>query len=1148
VEYRKSDGQTERLLNYINLKLAAMGQPTSRGTADPSLLEIADPLLRNHYQKDLLLGERLCAVDARIQSFLDSYLSDICPAGAPRLPARTFVLDRPGLARILSLPAATDEFSSDLLKSYRVAQGVLHNPASDRRTTEGIFHIVEGGLPVPADKIVVPKGAFAHLLREAMRPPEDPLRLPFTADQADQSRVFVSLLLRPLVCPATSTQPAKTMEVRFFAPGSLVSNLDFVEGIFGNGGDPYLPENDAALDALHWTGHSGCVILAPHLGGLRKKDLGLPHFDEATERQRQDGMCWRDEQEKYNGGKAFKVACRDARGVMVTIIADNYFGYCKKEVKTQISFAANLYGLCEEEHAGGAIAFATYVLGQDFYGGRTVLLNHTAFEEALEILGDSAERKPEGHAVDRRYSDIFYVPGDAEFHVREGVVSWTHEGERRELTLLPQHTYVLPSGYKIHLEKQLGGTAWRLIGSDADGTLCHKPCTVSGGGKSEISKSIANVILKGPVFVRDYQHDLDAVADILRRDFSSVHRKQPADNRAKRPILSPERSLGSVIKLLTPSALYTDEYNNWLRSLPQTIRQLVFTVKRYYRQEWGNDWRKHFTVDRLNGFLGHELKFDNQKLVGNYLRVGYDRDGSWRIFKLRPDFHPADKVQIEDDISVSVVLPRDQVNDIPAEYKEHSVKLVANCEGLMFQRPDDAIHRGVDEQAESDIATPGTFLSNFQPLTLQEVRGIVEHIVEFDKYTPPMKQLLLDFVKNPKTDFVVSSAHPRIVDGQPSKNPRYLQRRPDLVRHRDTYLAETGVRLDRRIPVDRPVHYPVDAVLPGRRNNPPDRAIRLPALAVYSPIHYQELPELFMDVICSLTGKSPSTTGFGSEGALTKGPFNALWPVVDLNNALVSAIMTGSAAFTTAAGYVGPHFRVDHDISMVVPEIWCRMKPHEREPRFLIEQGYLEKLQDMPFEGRPILASRLGYRITAIFADHFLGRLFENPDAIFTEEILRPERQDLAVFAEGVDSIVRAQREVASNYFTDGSVEGACPPLKALLHIMAFGSYDGLNLQDAAFRALFTRESVFESDWYKNRLATKQARDISLWQRHVRALETFYNDSARQYFDVSDRLTAARAELDRVSSSEYLAMLIGTIGADPFDSQLTEPLPSAAIP
>ena len=53
---------------------------------------------------------------------------------------------------------------------------------------------------------------------------------------------------------------------RFFAPGSLVSNLDFVENIFGNAGDPFLPENDAGLDVDHWTGHTGCVILAKLLG------------------------------------------------------------------------------------------------------------------------------------------------------------------------------------------------------------------------------------------------------------------------------------------------------------------------------------------------------------------------------------------------------------------------------------------------------------------------------------------------------------------------------------------------------------------------------------------------------------------------------------------------------------------------------------------------------------------------------------------------------------------------------------------------------------------------------------------------------------------------------------------------------------------
>ncbi len=400
------------LVRYINLKLAALGKPTSRSTADPYFLEIAGPLLRNYHQKDQMLGARLCPADARIQAFLDGYLSDVMPGGAARLPANSFVLDRPGLARVMSLAPDQDHLSSPYLQSYRLPQGILHNPRSDRRTTRGIFHIVEGGYPVPADKTAVPKRAFALLLAAALRPPEDVQALPFTANQDEQVRMFASLLLRPLVCPATGTAPAKTMEIRFFAPASLVSNLDFVEGIFGNGGDPYLPENDAALDVMHWTGHTGCVILAPHLAGMKKKDLGLPHYDLATERQRRDGMCWKQDDEAYNEGGAFKVACRDRNGLMVTIIADNYYGYCKKEVKTQISFAANLYGMCEEEHAGGAIAFPAYVLGQQFYAGRTVLTKKVTFDQAMVWLGCRVDIQPEGYAKDRTYRRHFLCPGE----------------------------------------------------------------------------------------------------------------------------------------------------------------------------------------------------------------------------------------------------------------------------------------------------------------------------------------------------------------------------------------------------------------------------------------------------------------------------------------------------------------------------------------------------------------------------------------------------------------------------------------------------------------------------------------------------------------------------------------------------------------
>ena len=47
-----------------------------------------------------------------------------------------------------------------------------------------------------------------------------------------------------------------------------------------------------------------------------------------------------------------------------------------------------------------------------------------------------------------------------------------------------------------------------------------------------------------------------------------------------------------------------------------------------------------------------------------------------------------------------------------------------------------------------------------------------------------------------------------MVDGSPSKNPRYLQKRPDLTNPRGTYLAEIGTRLAREIPSGRAGAFP----------------------------------------------------------------------------------------------------------------------------------------------------------------------------------------------------------------------------------------------------------------------------------------------------------------------------------------------------
>ena len=90
-----------------------------------------------------------------------------------------------------------------------------------------------------------------------------------------------------------------------------------------------------------------------------------------------------------------------------------------------------------------------------------------------------------------------------------------------------------------------------------------------------------------------------------------------------------------------------------------------------------------------------------------------------------------------------------------------------------------------------------------------------------------------------------------------------------------------------------------------------------------------------------------------------------------------------------------------------------------------------------------MLASRLGYRITAKFARTFLGRVFDHPARVFDEAFLRPETQDLEAFVDGVHNITEAQQRVARQYFEDGSIDDACPPLRALLTIMAEGSFEG---------------------------------------------------------------------------------------------------------
>ena len=1128
----------------IALRLAQLGLPMPASLEDSESVRLVRPVLARQRELSRRLSDRLCAADARIQVFLDDYLLDT--GVQPQLPRRTLVLDEPGLARELSLPLDGDSFRSPLLSSYRVANGVLHNPANDRRTTVGVFHIAEGGLPIPDDKIAAPKEVFGQLLARAFEPPQADMVLPYTSGEPDPAACFASLYLRPLVLPEVPGYiREKRMETRFVVPGGLVANLDFVEGIFGNGGDPYLPENDASLAPVTWTGHTGLVVLAPHLTKVTKKELGLPPIAEATDRQRRDGMCWDAEDELYNGGRAFKICARDARGVVVTVIADTYFGYCKKEIKTQISYSANLFGNAEEEHAGGALVFPSWDLGQEF---TETFSDGWTLEEVLARDPERFVVQPEGHALDRRLPHVVLVPGGAHYSLRPLRVTWSDvDGQEHEIPLRHGQVYVGPNGYRVELvQDPHDRTAWTLVGTDPRATSCHKPATVSGGGKSEISKAITDAIIVGAEYIADFEADMDQVAAVLARDCSARFADPARNYRDNRSILSDKRSLGSVIKLLTPSrAEYNAEYNAWLESVPHYIKELVYVVKRSYRPEWGEDWRSQFSVAEIDGRPGNRLRLaDGDKIVVSRLRMGFNADGSWRLFSLRHDFAPAVKVQTQDDITASTVVPGTSLGLDP----QRSYKVVDNCENLLFQRPDDAIHRGYDRQAERDIAGPGVFLSNFQPLTRDDVTAMRDDVVAFSAFSDPMARLLGGFADAaPGADggadggspgYVVSSADARLVDGKPSKNPRYLQQRPDRADAGRTAVAALSSRLLRRMSADAPLTLPVDVVAAGRRNNPPDGAS--PPLCSYNPLHYMELPELFMEFIASMTGKSPSTTGAGSEGALTKGPFNCLPTVIDLNAALLSYVFTGYDGWVSAAAYVGPHVKVEHDFSLLVPELFARMTPLERDAHRLIAEGALERMTDVEHDGRVVSAGRLGYRMTDRFASKYFGRIFLHPDAVFTPEMLRPELQDMDVFAESIATIVATHERVAQAHRRDGTISLAVPPLRALLEIMADGaSAEGWTLDSPQFRALFTRESVLSSSWYAERLDARQAAAAARAEAGLAAIERFVstpgNEEPSARLAMPARVRAARLEAARLAAPEYRAQLVGTVGNTPLD-------------
>jgi len=181
-------------------------------------------------------GQR-CPTDQRIENFLNDHFEDLTwrhPFGCPvsRCSARH------GIARELSIPEGTDSYGNPYLPPSACATD-LAQPTQRSPNHSGNVPHHRRGLPIP----VIRSCAAAGFRRTLPSRCNTRTWINGRTLHGESTRLYARLAhsscARLSVGGSRNLFP-KTMEIHFFAPGGLISNLDFVESIFGNAGDPYL--------------------------------------------------------------------------------------------------------------------------------------------------------------------------------------------------------------------------------------------------------------------------------------------------------------------------------------------------------------------------------------------------------------------------------------------------------------------------------------------------------------------------------------------------------------------------------------------------------------------------------------------------------------------------------------------------------------------------------------------------------------------------------------------------------------------------------------------------------------------------------------------------------------------------------------------
>jgi hypothetical protein len=166
------------------------------------------------------------------------------------------------------------------------------------------------------------------------------------------------------------------------------------------------------------------------------------------------------------------------------------------------------------------------------------------------------------------------------------------------------------------------------------------------------------------------------------------------------------------------------------------------------------------------------------------------------------------------------------------------------------------------------------------------------------------------------------------------------------------------------------------------------------------------------------------------------------------------------------------------------------------------------------------------------------GRVFLHPHAVFTEEMLRPELQDLDVFVDGVANIVATHQRVAESYFADGTISLACPPLQGGARDHgARGDRRGLGLDSPECVRCFPARACSPATGTPSASTPSKRSDEKRLTRAVASLYEFLDRSENAEVAARLGLVARRAQIQGervlVGSAAYRAGLVGTIGRQP---------------